>query len=181
VGRCLIVVLLTLVLLVSGILTGCAGPSEDTAELHFEQGNKLVNQGHYDEAIDEYTKAIELNPNLIKAYNNRATVYYYKEQYDLAIADCSKAIQLDSNYATAYNNRAWAYGGKGQWDLAIADCSRAIDINRDYAEAYYNRGFAHMQQGKKAEAIADFEKFITLTDNPQWIERARQAIEEISK
>ena len=74
-----------------------------------------------------------------------------------------------------------AYLNKGQYDLAIADLSKAIELDPSLAEAYGNRAWAYKKQGKKAEAIADFEKFITLTDNPQWIEMARQQIEELSK
>jgi len=40
------------------------------------------------------------------------------------------------------------------------------------------------EQGRKAEVIADFEKFISLTDNPEtwaWIEMAKQQIEELSR
>ena len=47
--------------------------------------------------------------------------------------------------------------------------------------AYYNRGLAYKSQSKKAEAITDFDKSITLTDNPQRIEMAKQHIEELSK
>ena len=102
-------------------------------------------------------------------------------RYDEAIEECNKAIELDPNYALAYFNRGAAYINKGQYDLAIADCNKAIELDPNNAKAYANRAYAYKLQGKKAEAIADFEKFITLTDNPQWIEMARQHIEELSK
>ena len=63
----------------------------------------------------------------------------------------------------------------------MEDFNEAIRLEPGYEDAYYNRGLAYKEQGKKADAIADFEKFITLTDNPQWIEMARQEIEELSK
>jgi len=68
-----------------------------------------------------------------------------------------------------------------RYDEAIEEYNEAIRLNPEYAEAYNNRGLAYKEQGKKAEAIADFEKFITLTTNPQWIEMARQQIEELSE
>ena len=34
---------------------------------------------------------------------------------------------------------------------------------------------------REAEALADFRKFISLTNNPQWIEMAKQQIEELSE
>ena len=146
-SRGYVVVLLALVLLVGGILTGCGGAAKRTAESHFQQGNKLVEQGRYDDAIEEYTKAIELNPSL----------------------------------AIAYNNRGNAYRILGQLLWAIEDLDETIRLNPGFAEAYFNRGLAYKVQGKKSEAIADFEKVITLIDNPQWIEEARQEIEELSR
>lgn len=71
-GRGFLVVLLALVLLVGGILVGC-GTAKDTAEWHYDQGNKLAEQGRYDEAIEEYTKAIELDSSVAVAYTTGAT------------------------------------------------------------------------------------------------------------
>jgi len=50
-----------------------------------------------------------------------------------------------------------------------------------YAEAYYNRGLAYRLLGKKTEAITNFKVFITLTENPEWIEMVSQQIEELSE
>jgi len=121
------IVLLALVLLVTGILTGC-GPAKGTAEWHAEQAYKLAEQGHYDEAIEECNKAIELDPNLAAAYNNRAWAYNEKGQYDLAIADCNKAIELDPSLFEAYWNRAWAYTLQGKNAKAIADFEKFITL-----------------------------------------------------
>jgi len=73
------------------------------------------------------------------------------------------------------------YRELGQHERAIEDYNEAIRLNPEYAVAYNNRGYAYKLQGKKAEAIADFEKFITLSNNPQLIEMARQQIEELSE
>ena len=151
--RVRIVLLLALVLLVGVLVAGCGPVSRANAWSHAEKADRLNNEGRYDEAIEECTKAIELAPDLAGAYCSRARSYNAKGQYDLAIADCNKTIELDPNCAQIGNS----------------------------GEAYYNRGYAYKLQGKKAEAIADFETFIRLTHNPQEIEMARQQIEELSK
>ena len=66
--------LVILILLVISILVGC-GLTKGSAEWHTEQGYKLAEQGRYDEAIEECTKAIELDSNLANAYANRALAY----------------------------------------------------------------------------------------------------------
>jgi regulator of sirC expression with transglutaminase-like and TPR domain len=59
--------------------------------------------------------------------------------------------------------------------------SKAIDLDPSIAVPYYYRGLAYGEQGRKAEAIADLGKFISLTDNTQWIALARKEIEKLTE
>ena len=75
---------------------------------------------------------------------------------------------------------------QGRLDEAIEKYTEAIRVEPTFDAPYYRRGIAYAEQGKKAEAIADFEKFISLSeegpwDRPQWIEIAKQRIEELSR
>ena len=141
-------VLFGLFCLIISVLSGCIGPARGTAEWHYYQGNRLVNQSQYDEAIKEYTEAIELDPTSAAAYVNRASAYKRMGQFDLAIGDCNKAIELDPNLAVAYANKASAYNGKGQFDLAIDDCNKAIELDPNLAVAYANKASAYNGKGQ---------------------------------
>jgi small glutamine-rich tetratricopeptide repeat-containing protein alpha len=57
----------------------------------------------YEEAIQSYTKAIELSPNNPIYYGNRAAAYSHLGQHVKAIEDCKRAIALDPKYAKAYS------------------------------------------------------------------------------
>ena len=83
-------VLAMLLLLVLPVL-GCNSAAK-VAIQHNDQGIALGEEGRYDEAITEFAKAIELNPNFAQAYSNRATAYMGKGEFDKSIVDCSKAI-----------------------------------------------------------------------------------------
>jgi tetratricopeptide (TPR) repeat protein len=68
-----------------------------------------------DDAIADFTKAVELDPNHAKAYYKRGRRYNDKKDYDKAIADFAQAAKLDPNddsykqwLASAYNERAVA-------------------------------------------------------------------------
>jgi tetratricopeptide (TPR) repeat protein len=136
-----------------------------TAEQWFKKGYDYNEQKEYDNTIDAYTKAVELNPRYLKAYTNRGNAYFYKGQYDLAIADYHKAIELNPQDPLAYNNRGLAYYYKGQYDLAIADYNKAIQVNPEYDDAYNNRGVSYNNKDQLDLAIADYNKTIEL--NPQ--------------
>jgi len=55
-------------------------------------------EGHYDEAVSLYTKAIELNPKVPAYYGNRSFCYIKTEYYGSALEDANKAIELDKKY-----------------------------------------------------------------------------------
>jgi len=92
----------------------------------------------------------------------------------LPIAGCTSEADKHLKAGVEFQNR-W------QPKEAIAEFDEAIRLNPDYTKAYYNRGLAYRLLGKKTEAITNFKVFITLTENPEWIEMASQQIEELSK
>ncbi len=123
-------------------------------------------KGDYKEAIAGFGDAIELNPQLTAAYNNRGNVYKDMCEYDHAIWDFNKAIELNPNLAAAYYNRGIVYKSKKDVDRAIEDYDRAIELNPRYAEAYCNRGNAYCDKGWHDGAIKDYDIAIEL--NPRY-------------
>jgi tetratricopeptide (TPR) repeat protein len=71
------------------------------AALFNDRGALREELGGYDQAIDNYEKAIELNPNYALAFSNRCSAQY-KKDYQIAINDCGRAIQLDQSGVSAY-------------------------------------------------------------------------------
>ena len=120
------------------------------------------NLGQMDNAISDFSKAIELNPKYKDAYNNRSIAYCQRNQFDKAIGDYTKAIDLDPLYTAAYYNRGIAYENLKQWDKALIDFTKAIELNPIYAEAYCNRGVANRNLGNVENAIADYSKAIEI-------------------
>jgi tetratricopeptide (TPR) repeat protein len=52
------------------------------AEFYFNRGFTSHEKGQYDQAISDYTKALEINPKLAEAYLNRGGAYAKKGQLD---------------------------------------------------------------------------------------------------
>jgi tetratricopeptide (TPR) repeat protein len=136
---------------------------ENTAQTHLMHGDVYAEQGQWDEAIVEYSKAIEMDPKSAIAYANRAWAYGWKDEFDKAIADCDEAIRLDPDYAIAYSYRGDAYLQLGEYDRTIGDCSKAIELDPDYALAYIKCGDAYFQLRQYDQAIVYFDEGIRLT------------------
>ena len=119
----------------------------------------------YDKAIEHYTEAGTLNPELAETYNNRGNVYTAKGDFESAIQDFNRAVDLNPGLTQAYNNQGIAYHKEGKFDTAIRDFNTAIALNPELADAYSNRGNAYSSKGKFDTAIRDFNTAIAL--NPK--------------
>src|SRR5208282_248957 len=114
------------------IIAGCADNktiNRLNANKWFETGRQAGIANRWNEAIDAFNKALELNPKYAAAYYNRGAAYYYLGSYNQAIADYNKAIELNMKDAMVYYNRGSAYYSLGKYDLAIADYDKAIELD----------------------------------------------------
>jgi tetratricopeptide (TPR) repeat protein len=136
--------------------------------VYYNRGIVFMNEKNYDRAIQDYSKAIELNPNYTEAYYNRGIVFTNENNYDRAIQDYSKAIELNPNYTEAYNNRGNIFKNNKNYDRALEDYNKAIELNPKLTEAYNNRGVVFINKNRNADAISDFNKAIEL--NPKLTE-----------
>ena len=169
----------------------CAGAQ--SAGVSLDRGIMFAMRGDYGTAIEEFTEAIRLDPNMAAAYILRARALFASvsivtgvrenfsgidytspggqvtsEQirvYDLVIEDLTQAIRIDPRHAESYNNRGNAYREKSDFDRAIADFTEAIRLNPNHAEAYNNRGVAYVNKGDLDRAIADWEAVLRIDPN----------------
>ena len=90
--------------------------------------------------IEDYDRAIQLNPGDAKAHYNRGVAYNGLKQYRRAIADFHRVIELGPGDAKAHYNRGVAYNGLKQYRRAITDFDRAVELDPGDTQANYNRG-----------------------------------------
>jgi tetratricopeptide (TPR) repeat protein len=117
--------------------------------------------------IFNYTKSIELNPNVSDVYFNRALAFEEKGQIELAIADYTKAIELNPTDSDTYYNRAGLHVKQFNYGKAIGDYTKAIELNPDNPDAYCCRASVYKKIGDKEKEEADFRKYEELSNLPQ--------------
>ena len=87
--------------------------------------------GKYQQAIDNFNEAIELDPEYADVYNNRGVAYAILGDNDQAIADFNKVLEIEPNDTQAYLNRGLTYKTLGQINEAIIDYERALELSTD--------------------------------------------------
>ena len=130
--------------------------------IYYHRGNAYSEKGNFDAAIQDFTTAIELDPENDDVYYNRGNAYSEKGNFDAAIQDFTTAIELNPENDDVYYNRGNAYSEKGNFDAAIQDFTTAIELNPKFANAYSNRGASNYKKGEFDAAIPDFTTAIEL-------------------
>src|ERR1700735_3537675 len=81
-----------------------------------------------DKALDDFERAIQLDPNLAPAYTGRGSVMLSRGETTRAIADATAAMQINSGFAPAYLLRAAGYTRTGDLDRAMSDVGQALRL-----------------------------------------------------
>src|SRR5438034_8778501 len=152
----------------SGKLTSCIllllaiqAPSvmcQMSAEQYLDKGDDAIQKHLYDEAIANYTKAIELNPNITAAYSNRGAAYVQKHLWEKALTDFNKALKLNLTDDETLVNRGAAYGATGQYDKAIADFEEALFFDAKNVAAQKNLEHVRKLKADSAREAIDESK-----------------------
>ena len=151
------------------VATGCLGrtqPEQRSAvDLHIidslalmykEHGRLKSANGDKRGAIEDYTKAIEIDPNYVTAYYNRAIVKSTIGDKKGAVKDYTKVIELDSLKSGAYYGRGNARAFLGDTKGGIADLTKVIEIDPKDVDAYVSRGVIKYEAGNLEGEISDY-------------------------
>ena len=148
----------------------------DSSEEYIRRGIEAAQRGEKQQAIEHYTKAIELQPEDSDTYFRRGEAYNVAGSHDLAIQDWNKSIELNPDRGNAYWSRAIAHLIKGDFALAIQDYTKLIELNPDEASTYILRAIAHTHKGDFALAIQDYTKLIELNPDDAFAYWSRGSI-----
>ena len=133
-------------------------------EVYKERGDLKAELGLYNEAIDDYKKALELNPNYneakqaLKRTENDLDIHNFINNNSLIENDSSK----DSRY---YFDKAYKFSKEGKHKESIVYYNKTIKLNPNNSAAYCNRGSTKGYLGQHFEAIKDYDKAIDLNPN----------------
>jgi len=89
----------------------------------------------YNEALQDFSAAVEINPRDLRVYTNRGLAYRMLKDYDSALANFNEALKLNPICTDALYGRSLTYYDMGNIKLALEDCDRVIAINENFVQA----------------------------------------------
>lgn len=127
------------------------------AKDHYFRGVAKTKNRQYKKAIQEYSRAIELDPNFIEAYLKRCEMRYKLGDNQGVLDDCYQIIQIKSSVPKAYYYQGRARFSLGYVQSAIDSYSEAIRQQPNYAQVYYHRGIAYRDIKDNFLALEDWQ------------------------
>lgn len=132
-----------------------------SSDEHNSRGIELADRGWLEEALKEFKKAIELDPNSSHAHDNLATVYAEKKMYREALDAHLTSLRLDPENPTGHYNLASFLGAHGL-EFAVAEFQHTIELEADYPDAHLNLGLAYADLGRTPEAMTALKTAVEL-------------------
>ena len=114
----------------------------------FNRGFAYFAQAEYQKAIDDYTRAIALDPDFGLAYNNRALARaVLGKDLPQALADCDMALKLLPGNLEVRDTRGFIYLKLGDPALALNEYNLALERDPNRTTALFGSGLAKIRMG----------------------------------
>lgn len=127
---------------------------------YFFLGLSYYGLEQYEIALNQFQKALDLNPGFERARILVAMTLLKQKRLDDAIIEIQKVLRANPNNAYAHNILGSAYLADGQYDQGMAELEAATELDPTLADAHLKRGIFHLAKGQGAEGEADLVKAV---------------------
>jgi len=134
-------------------------------ETLLELGASHSDSGENKDAIEIYSKVLEVNPNNAEAYRGLSISYYNIRNFEKALSSIETGIKLEPNNARMYTWRGTMYAWTYIFPLALANMNKAIELEPENAQYYKNRAFVKGGMKDKDGRNEDLKKAKELEGN----------------
>lgn len=124
-------------------------------EKYRKSGDAKLSDGDLNGALDEYDKALQLNPKNAMAHYGRGRVHLATASYSEALTDLNRAVAIDPDFTSAHIARIGILMYKRDFSSALIDASKVVQLEPDNALAFYERGLCNGEVGNRIAAIND--------------------------
>lgn len=144
---------------------------------HYNIAVNFAKNDNFDKAIDEFTKAVLLDPNNYQAYYNLGVAYSKLNKYEDALNSYKQAVTLNPEDPNNYYNIAVCLSSLNKIDEAKAYFLTALSKKPDFIEARANLAMIYLEKNDKASF--NKELAILQKQDPKTAEIVRKAANPI--
>ncbi|CAG0905278.1 unnamed protein product [Cyprideis torosa] len=131
--------------------------SKTPSEKHVDLGKEYLARGNFQDALEEFHRAIDGDPENFMTYYRRATVYLALGKAKAALSDLNKVIELKPDFTAARIQRGNVFLKQGNLEAARSDFEAVLRVNPSLEEARIQMESLHGIGRKKEDALMAFE------------------------
>lgn len=131
-----------------------------TASDYIKQGNALVFESRYDDAIATYDKALQLDSDLYEAWFGKASSLVMQQDYDEALTAYQAALDRKPDSAEAWVGKGAVLRKLQRLDEALDAYDRAHHLKPEEVRISLNQGSLLLELQRYDQAIAAFDRAI---------------------
>ncbi len=136
------------------------------ADDFFISAGQKSQEGDYQGAVEDYNRALSLNPNLSEVNFRRGIARRLLKDWRGAAADYTQAIAVKPEHTDAYIQRGSVRNILADWQGAKSDFDRALSLSPNTFSAYVGRGTALCELNDCQSSLKDYNRAISL--NPTY-------------
>ena len=110
------------------------GSEKHPGDYNITKGNYRLEDGEFDEAVKEFSIALEKNPDHAMAHLGLAITYMQMNKNQEAMSEFNRTIALAPEMAATYADRGVLYDRMGEYEKALADYRRALAMDPEILE-----------------------------------------------
>ncbi len=120
---------------------------------YFKKAQYFDNENEFEKALENYAKAIDVDPSYTPAYLARGKLYYRHNRFDKALSDFNKVISLNPNHAVAYLEKGNVFVKTRKLDEALDSYRNAAKCDPELLISYLNQSVIFFHLGKFDKGI----------------------------
>ncbi len=128
------------------------------ARAYNNNGVDFICKGQYQEASEEFKKALVIDPDFLVARYNLALAYYNLGKVKEAIAEFEYLINSSYYFVNAHYNLGTIYLREGLIEKAVEQLKIVVELDPNHAEAYFNLGYIYYKKAMLGDAIMEYQK-----------------------
>jgi tetratricopeptide (TPR) repeat protein len=125
-------------------------------------GNTNIN---INDILSAFDRALEIEPNNSKTWENKGFALTSLEQYEEAIMAFDRALEIEPNNSKTWENKGFALASLEQYEEAIMIFDRALKIEPNNSSAWENKGFALAKLERHQKAIIAYDRALEIEPN----------------
>jgi tetratricopeptide (TPR) repeat protein len=163
------------------IMLGTVTLNAQSGRQYLRTGEEFYRSMNYEDAIVQFTKAIELDPDLDRAYVNRALAYSKVGEHESAARDFDRALVFDKKNDELFYLAGREWYLEGNHDLALTRLNQAVELKKNFLEAHQQRAEVFMALEQYERALGDYLKCLKINEDALGYYHIAQVYEKLDR